>query len=170
MTNPAAHAAGFATIGGENEKETSKLLIYFMAIVYPENIKRKRVEILSSHEVAKTRAHCERIRSVPSFLNRPAGTPQPPAGRFHPVTDRISSASRQILPGPRPDFIVAAATAARFYRQTFSAASAASMSARYFFTLTSFTTQVKTFIAICKSSQVGKEGAMRMLLSWGSLP
>ena len=89
---------------------------------------------------------------------------------IHPVTDRISSASRQISPGPRPDFIVAAATAARFYRQTFSAASAASMSARYFFTLTSFTTQVKTFIAICKSSQVGKEGAMRMLLSWGSLP
>ncbi len=47
---------------------------------------------------------------------------------------------------------------------------ALSISARYFFTLTSFTTQVNTFIASCKSSSAGKEGAMRMLLSWGSLP
>ena len=47
---------------------------------------------------------------------------------------------------------------------------AASMSARYFFTLTSLTTQVKTFMARARSSSAGKEGAIRMLLSWGSLP
>ena len=47
---------------------------------------------------------------------------------------------------------------------------AASMSARYFLTLTSFTTQVNTCMASCRSSLAGKEGAMRMLLSWGSLP
>lgn len=48
--------------------------------------------------------------------------------------------------------------------------SAASISARSFLTLTSFTTQVNTCMASCRSSQAGKEGAMRMLLSWGSLP
>ena len=46
----------------------------------------------------------------------------------------------------------------------------ASISARYFLTLTSLTTQVKTFIASCKSELAGNEGAIRILLSWGSLP
>ena len=54
--------------------------------------------------------------------------------------------------------------------QSYACCSAASISARYFLTLTSLTTQVKTFMAIARSSQLGKEGAMRMLLSWGSLP
>ena len=45
-----------------------------------------------------------------------------------------------------------------------------SICARYFFTLTSFTTQVNTFMASSRSDRAGKEGAMRMLLSWGSLP
>ena len=48
--------------------------------------------------------------------------------------------------------------------------SEASIIARYFLTLTSFTTQVNTFMASSKSELAGKEGAMRMLLSWGSLP
>ena len=42
-----------------------------------------------------------------------------------------------------------------------SVASAASISARNFLTLTSFTMQVNTSIASCKSLQAGKEGAMR---------
>ena len=54
--------------------------------------------------------------------------------------------------------------------QSYACCSAASISARYFLTLTSLTTQVKTFMAMARSSQLGKEGAMRMLLSWGSLP
>ena len=110
------------------------------------------------------------LRLQHTHFRRPVGTPQPPAGRFHPVTNRISPVKDGFHPAPRPDFTEAAGQQPHFRNQTFSAASAASMSARYFFTLTSFTTQVKTFIAICKSSQVGKEGAMRMLLSWGSLP